>query len=216
MQAERVADLFTVIMTGTEARRPSHGELLQAFSLAFNDSACDALRVTVAALLEAREQPLLARALRREEIEEEEETQRVPDFGKGRVPSLGERKSLARRNDRDLIARVLRDPHPDVIRILLGNPALTEEDVVRLCARRPASREVQREVFGSPRWIVRYTVKTALVLNPYTPIDVALQIAPHLKAQDLRRVARSNDLGSELRQACGQLTGQNGDRSALH
>ncbi|MGD8861254.1 MAG: hypothetical protein PVI30_14700, partial [Myxococcales bacterium] len=125
-------------------------------------------------------------------------------------------KALARRNDRDLITRVLRDPHPDVIRILLGNPALTEEDVVRLWARRPASREVQREVFGSPRWIVRYTVKTALVLNPYTPVDVALQIAPHLKAQDLRRVARSNDLRTELRQACGQLTGQNGDRSALH
>ncbi|MGD8863380.1 MAG: hypothetical protein PVI30_25425, partial [Myxococcales bacterium] len=139
MQAERVADIFTVIMSGAEARRPSHGELLQAFSLALNDSACDALRVTVAALLEAREQPLLARALRREDIEEEEETQRVPEFGKGRVPSLGERKALARRNDRDLITRVLRDPHPDVIRILLGNPALTEEDVVRLCARRPAS-----------------------------------------------------------------------------
>jgi hypothetical protein len=116
--------------------------------------------------------------------------------------TLGERKSLARRNDRNLIARVMQDPHTDVIRILLENPKLTETDVVSLCARRPTSPEIQREVFNHPRWIPRHPVKLALVLNPYTPIDVALQIVPFLNEPDRKRVAEAQDLSPQLRQNC--------------
>ena len=162
-----------------------HISVLQAISLALADEQCDALRGAVCVVLEARQQTALARALQRDAVAEEAETQRIPDFGKGRTVTLGERKSLARSNDRNLLARVLRDPHPHVIRILLGNPTVTETDVVRLCARRPVSTEVLREVFRSARWIVRYQIKVALALNPYTPLDVALQLTPQLQAPDL-------------------------------
>jgi hypothetical protein len=141
--------------------------------------------------------------------------QRVPDFGKGRTVTLGERKSLARRHDRTLIARVLRDPHPHVIRILLGNPAVTEADIVRLCATRPVLGDVLREVFRSPRWIVRYQVRVALMLNPNTPIDMALQIAPHMTTQDLRRAASASDLGEDVKDACRRLLGRTQD-TTLH
>jgi hypothetical protein len=212
---EQVADLFTVAMSGAESRHPLHVGLLQAISLALADETCDGLREAVGAVLDARQQPSLARALRREPIAEEAETQRVPDFGKGRTVTLGERKSLARRNDRELIARCLRDPHPHVMRILLGNPVVTESDVMRLCARRPVSTEVLREVFRSPRWIVRYPIKVTLALNPYTPLDIALQLAPHLQAQDLKRLVTSGDLHAELREACRRLTGRT-ESTTLH
>jgi hypothetical protein len=130
----------------------------------------------------------------------------VPDFGKGRVLALGERKALARRQNRDLIARVLRDPHPDVIRILLGNPGVTEDDIVRLCAQRPVASDVLREVFKNPRWLVRYKVKLALTLNPYAPLDVTLQLAPHLTAPDQRRVIAAADVPELLREACARMT----------
>jgi hypothetical protein len=209
MPPELVADCFIVAMSSAEARRPAHTELLQAISLALADESCDALRETVCGHLQARGQATLARALMRHVPgEEDPAAQRVPDFGKGRIVTLGERKSLARSHDRTLIARVLRDPHPLVIRILLGNPAVTETDVVRLCATRPVLSDVLREVFRSPRWIVRYQVKTALLLNPYTPLDVALQIAPHMTAQDLRRAGAANDLSVDLQEACKRLTGK--------
>ena len=80
---------------------------------------------------------IFARTLEIPDPNDEDDAQRIPDFGVGRPLTLGERKSLARRPDRDLIARVMRDPNPDVIRILLNNPGLTESDVVRVCARRP-------------------------------------------------------------------------------
>jgi hypothetical protein len=209
---EQVADLLTVTLSHVEARSPGHAELLQALSLALSDPGFTPLREAARAVLAGRGQAVTARMLHpAPEGEGDDEATRVPDFGTGRPITLGERKSLARRTDRDLIARVLRDPHPDVIRILLGNPGLTEQDVVRLAARRPVLGDVLREVFRAPRWVVRYRVKLTLVLNPNTPIDVALQLAPHLTRQDRQRVARSPELAEALRQTC-----TDGRHSILH
>ena len=124
------------------------------------------------------------------------------------------REELAH-GDRDLIARVMRDPHPDVIHILLSNPALTESDVVRVSARRPVPVEVLREVFRSPRWIAQHKVKVTLALNPHTPIDIGLQMLPHLPVQDLRRIRRAPELDIELRRAADRLIGKGKD-TTLH
>ncbi|HEX7476312.1 MAG TPA: hypothetical protein VF331_00755 [Polyangiales bacterium] len=202
LAAADVADVLIVTRAHAEAHSPRHESLLTALSLALADEACAALRQTVAALLEVRDQRSLARSLRRDAAEGEDDAQRVPDFGMGRTVTLGERKSLARRRDRELISRVIRDPHPDVIRILLLNPRLTENDVLRLCARRPVASDALREVFRCQRWIVRYAIRLALILNPYTPLDVALQLTPLLHDQDLRRVLEAADLPRELHAAC--------------
>lgn len=213
--ADQVADLFTVAMASAESRDPAHMEFLQAMSLALADDACAALRETVCGVLASRAQPYLALALQSDLTDEPSETQRVPDFGKGRTVTLGERKSFARRSDRNLIARVLRDPNPQVMRILLGNPLVTETDLIRVCSRRPVSTEILREVFRSPRWIVRYPLKVTLALNPYTPVDIALQLAPHLQTQDLRRLIAYADLHDALRESCRRLMGRT-ESTTLH
>jgi hypothetical protein len=206
--AQEVAELLIVTHALAEARSPKHETLLSCLSLALSDEACHALRESVARLLDAQHQQALARSLRRDVANEEDDAVRVPDFGFGRQVTLGERKSLARTHDRELIARVLRDPHPHVIRILLHNPSLIEMDVLRLCARRPVASEALREVFQSARWIVRYPIKVALILNPYTPLDIALQLAPLMHEQDLKRVLEASDLPSELHEACRRRTDQ--------
>ncbi len=133
-----------------------------------------------------------------------DELDRVPDFGRGRPLALGERKSLARGRDRQLLARVLRDPHPDVIRILLSNPALTEEDVVRFAARRPVHADVLREVAASVRWIVRYRVRLAVLKNPYAPLEVVMPLVPLMTSSDLTEIARSPELAPVLRDIAGR------------
>jgi hypothetical protein len=213
MSVQDVADLLVVTHAHAEAKSARHITLLEALSLALAQPACEALRHAVAALLFAREERQLARGLSRAPGLEDEDAQRVPDFGLGRPVTLGERKSLARKHDREWIARMVRDPHPQVMRILLGNSKLTEADVVRLCARRPVACDVLREVFLSARWVVRYPVKVALALNPYTPLDVALQLAPLLRAQDQRRILDAADLPAELHAACRT---HSSDPSKLH
>ncbi|MEM7435534.1 MAG: hypothetical protein AAF436_10320 [Myxococcota bacterium] len=127
---------------------------------------------------------------------------RIPDFGRGRPLTLGERKSLARTHDRDLIQRVVRDPHPDVVRILLDNPALTEEDVVRVSALRPNDPEVLRAVYLHPRWVVRYRPRHAIVRNPACPLDIGLLLAPHLRTAELKEAAMASGLAPPLRLSC--------------
>ncbi len=129
----------------------------------------------------------------------------IPDYGRGRVLTLGERKSLARRPDRKLIDRVLRDPHPDVIEMLLMNPRLTEPDVVRLCARRPNAPGILLRVFRSPRWAIRPRVRTALALNPSTPPAIAEAIVPLLAPEDLHALAQDHHAADAVRRRCVEV-----------
>lgn len=208
MRPGDIADLVTVAAHGAEARDGAQGALLLALCLALAQPESAEVRDAVVREALIQGQNDTATLLQpRPPTRESEEPLAVPDFGRGRPVTLGERKSIARRRDRDLLARVLRDPHPDVIRILLGNPALTEDDVLRLVSQRPVAPEVLREVFRSTRWIVRYRVRRAIVKNPFAPVDVALQLAAHLNAQDAREIHDSSELPMPVRDAARRVAG---------
>ncbi len=115
--------------------------------------------------------------------------------------TLGERKSLARGRRRDVLDRLLRDPDETVLVILLGNPRITEDDVVRLAARRPTTSGAQRAILHCERFIARYAVKRALVLNPYTPSDLAARLVVLLTRPDQRAVADDPSLHEAVREA---------------
>jgi hypothetical protein len=76
-----------------------------------------------------------------------------------------------------------------VIQTILGNPRLTEAEVVKLAASRRATPEVLEIIAQDDRWIARYPVKVALVNNPATPLRVVLGMLPYLLQQDLRALA---------------------------
>jgi hypothetical protein len=119
----------------------------------------------------------------------------------GRTLTLGERKWLARRPDRDTIQRMLGDPHPDVIRPCLANPRVTEDDVLRLAAKRPGRSEVLAEIARSP-WSRRPRIRLALVLNPATPLEIATRTAGLLLRHELDLVARSPGVAAPVRALC--------------
>lgn len=132
----------------------------------------------------------------------EPDEDRVPDYGRGRALTLGERKSLARRPDREMMDRLLRDPHPDVIRQLLVNPKLTEDDVLTLAARRPCRPDVLTQIARSTRWVHRARIRMALVLNPDTPLDIAAPLVGLLMRHELRLVATSTTVPPAVRALC--------------
>lgn len=224
--AARAADVLSVVLARAEQREERYAVLLLRVSLALSAPGSAPLKSSIAALARVRGQDSLARFLCAAEAEsegqeeqkeagsneidargsarEQNQNKDIPDFGKGRPLTLGERKSLARTHDRTLLARVLRDPHPDVIKILLDNPAVVEADVVRLCARRPSRPAVLSEVFLHKRWVLRYRVRLSLALNPFTPEEITLQILPHLSAAELREVRGSSQISERVREACAE------------
>jgi hypothetical protein len=212
--AVRAADVLSVVLARAEQREERYAVLLLRVSLALSSPLAGPLKSGIAAVADACGQDSLARFLGHVEsaqtddegaaTSDKDKDKDIPDFGKGRPLTLGERKSLARTHDRALLARVLRDPHPDVIKILLDNPAVVEVDVVRLCARRPSQPQVLSEVFLHQRWILRYRIRLTLALNPFTPEDITLQLLPHLSAADLRAVRGSSQISERVREACDE------------
>jgi hypothetical protein len=119
--------------------------------------------------------------------------------------TLGERKALARTHRRDQLLLLVRDPHPAVVAILLDNPHVTEADVVKMAAARPAAPESLALIAAHARWSVRHAVKRALVLNPSTPLADAIRIATTLRAGELEELAADHSLPQPLRTQAAEL-----------
>ncbi len=128
----------------------------------------------------------------------------VPDYGRGRTLTLGERKALARRPPPHLLPKVLADPHPDVIRNVLAAARLTEDDVVRVATRRPGKPEVLQEVARHPRWCQRPRVRLALVMNPATPSELSISMIALLRRNELKSVIEATALHPAVRAAASE------------
>lgn len=198
-----VADAFA----GLAAGDPAAQDVLTALGHCLEASEWDGLRARAALSAQLRGDRGVATYLApHAEASPEGAPLAVPDFGAGRPLTLGERKSVARGRDPNVIARVLRDPDPAVIAILLGNPSLVEAHVVRLAARRPVNPAVLREVFRSLRWSTRQAVRMALVQNPWCPLEVGVRLVPLLTTAERRSVARSGEIPTQVRRLCVDLS----------
>jgi hypothetical protein len=126
---------------------------------------------------------------------------KIPDYGYGRPLTLGERKALARRPTRKAMEKLLADPHPAVIRTLLGNPKLVEDDVLRLAARRPGRPAVLSQIACNVRWSRRRRIRMAIVLNPDAPLALTIPLLALLVRPELEQVVTSAYLDPMLRGA---------------
>lgn len=152
----------------------------------------------------------LCRLLRRprprgEPSEEDGPATRVATARDGRPLTLGERRALARRPSRAALDRVLLDPHPMVVRNVLGNPRLTEDDVLRLVTRRPAVASAIAEVARHPSWSQRARLRMAILQNPGTPPEISLPLVRLLLRPELRRLLHSPDVPKIVRAAAKEM-----------
>jgi len=126
-----------------------------------------------------------------------------------KVP-LGVRRAMARRQDIDLLDRLLADPDEAVVANLLGNPRITEHEVVRMAARSPVREEVLVAIARHPRWGASGRIRLTLALNPATPTPITLALLHLLLEQDLRAVVAETRLSSAV---TGRATALLRDRS---
>lgn len=112
--------------------------------------------------------------------------------------TLGERKSLARTWKRDVLERLLADPHVDVVELLLRNPRLTETDVLRIATSRRSSAPVLGLILHAERWACRQRVRRALVRNPNLPEAAAVRLVGLLNRTELRELGRDHTLPASV------------------
>jgi hypothetical protein len=90
------------------------------------------------------------------------------------------------------IAQYLHDPSPRIIRALLENRHLAEEDVLIIAQRKNLPPEILEKIFKDKRWSTSYPVQLALARNPKSPLSVSLTIARYLRIVDLEEITRSH------------------------
>jgi hypothetical protein len=114
---------------------------------------------------------------------------------------LGDRITLARLATPALLPALLAATERQVAESALVNPRLREDDLVTALRREDVTPALVEAAVGSPRWASNYAVRLALVLQPRTPLPLALQQISSLVPRDLRRVADESGLRPLVRAA---------------
>jgi hypothetical protein len=135
------------------------------------------------------------------DVEEEQGAAPRPLVPGTRPLTLGERKSLARSWQRDTLERLVLDPHADVVELLVANPHVTEEDILRIATSRRSTAAVLMLVLRARRWGGRPRIRRALVRNPSLPLAAALRLAGLLNRVELRELAADPSLPPSLHDA---------------
>jgi len=104
--------------------------------------------------------------------------------------SLGEKIALARRAPRRVILSLFHSDDPKVLRSVLGNLTLIEQDAVNIAGASKTSGDVLAYLALHPKWGVRRAVRQALIRNPRTPVPVALRLIGGLPRRDLQDLIR--------------------------
>ena len=116
----------------------------------------------------------------------------------GRPLTLGERKSLARVCKHSDLMRLLLDPHKDVIALLLSNPRLQEEHVLRIISSARLPAPLLLLVAKHKRWICRPRIRLALLQNPRLPTASCLRLSTLLNQSELKALLLQSRLPASV------------------
>ncbi len=114
---------------------------------------------------------------------------------------LGDRVTLAKLATPALLPLLLLDNDRKVTESALINHRLREEDLLTALRTPEVPLALLDAVVASPRWSEVYGVRLALVLQPRTPLPVALLQISSLVKRDLVRVTETSGLRPLLREA---------------
>lgn len=113
---------------------------------------------------------------------------------------LGIKRSFAKKMDRILIRRMLLEKDPYVIKHLLSNPMITEKDVLKIASVRPTRDEVIRVIYTFDKWINLYSIKEAIVKNPYSPFRLSLLMLFFMQKKELKTINSDSTIHPVIRE----------------
>ncbi len=94
---------------------------------------------------------------------------------------------------------LIRDGARVVQNAVLASPKLTEPEVEVFATAKNVHENVLREIARNRRFMKNYSVMRNLVLNPKTPVDVALPMVKMLMVYDLKALQRSRNVSETIR-----------------
>lgn len=127
---------------------------------------------------------------------------------------VGDRIALGRLATPAVLRALLYDADERVVRACLPNPRLPAPDLVQALLNDAVPVPTLRQAAASPRWNEIYAVRLALVLQPRTPLGVALAQLTSLIPRDLLRIADSQKLAPLVRASARRVIAAGRNRDA--
>lgn len=93
---------------------------------------------------------------------------------------------------------LIRDSNKAVCMSAIKSPKVNENEVVAYSANRTLARDVITYIARRREWTKLYSIQLNLVLNPKTPMALALGFMTRLHAHDIKKVAFSKNIPSAL------------------
>lgn len=93
---------------------------------------------------------------------------------------------------------LIKDTNKMVAVAVIKSPGVTDQEAARYAANRSLNEEVIRYIAAKKEWHKNYQIKVALVNNPKCPLGQSMRLINHLRANDLRTLARSKNIPATL------------------
>jgi hypothetical protein len=95
-------------------------------------------------------------------------------------------------------ALLVRDKNRLVAAAVVRSPLLQEGEAIAFAGSRAVSEDVLRIIASNGDLVKSHQVKFNLVANPRTPVTVALRLLPHLRTDELKKVAKSKNVTGQV------------------
>ena len=126
-------------------------------------------------------------------------TDRIKDM------TVSERVRLALMGNGSARGVLIKDTNHLVSAAVLRNPGLNEREVLSFSMNRNISKDIINSIAGSREFTRNHMVKVNLCNNPKTPLHRSMQFLRHMRAKDLKGLAKNRDVPSALARAAKRI-----------
>src|SRR5947208_15334705 len=112
---------------------------------------------------------------------------------------LGQKITLARRGPARVAGALLTEGHPQVVSVVLGNPYLTEAQILKTLSREKLPAPVVPAIIHHRKWSISYNIRIAVLRQPAAQLAPTLSYLRQLTVPDLRELAAPGIVPETLR-----------------
>jgi hypothetical protein len=94
---------------------------------------------------------------------------------------------------------LVRDNNKQVAYAAIASPQTTAQDAAEIAKSKEVTEEVLRYIGTKKDWLKSAEVKHNLVFNPKCPVGISMRFLGHMRADELRSLARSRNVSAQLR-----------------
>ena len=113
--------------------------------------------------------------------------------------SVAQRIRVAFRGNREERLFLVRDTNRLVSTAVLKSPKTNEADAEAIANMKSVSEDVLRSIAHRREWMKKYSLMSAIVRNPRSPIDVTLALIPRLSQRDQKVLSTDRNVPEAVR-----------------